>query len=233
MLAGSVTISVLILIFASEGFSTAIFAAVTAIVSVGILSAAVAAAVYTKPTWEDFRQQLLAYRVHFHAFSLRDATDTALQSKVVPELNEETTQQFLMMPNLFGPPVFLIPSDGEIVVKFQVGIVSDEDEREVGLRFNLIVPADWDLTTTQADHDISPARILYPLGPSEIEVTYSIATRTLSPREMDVFYAEIRPRRDALTLVGRQSPMAFRVGLGPRTDPIRHDWTIEIQDPKS
>jgi hypothetical protein len=178
-----------------------LFAGLTAIASLGILISAVAAAVYTKPAYDEFRKQLRPYQLHFEDFTLEDHRGQPLRTKVLTQLDATSTQRFLMAPETFAPPVFVISNTHGSIIKFQVIFDSDEVDRNIDVHFNLIAPACWEMNTTQDNHKIVRTSVPYKIGASGIDT----------------------PQR------GTTWPMAFRLGL-QRGEPIYQEWSIEIED---
>lgn len=229
IIAASLIAFILVSVFVSNIFATELFAGLTAIASLGILISAVAAAVYTKPAYDEFRKQLRPYQLHFEDFTLEDHRGQPLRTKVLTQLDATSTQRFLMAPETFAPPVFVISNTHGSIIKFQVIFDSDEVDRNIDVHFNLIAPACWEMNTTQDNHKIVRTSVPYKICDTEVEATFSLAERTLTPDVKLVFFAEMRFTGIDTPQRGTTWPMAFRLGL-QRGEPIYQEWSIEIED---
>jgi hypothetical protein len=228
-----VSVILLLILVPNMIFATELFAGLTGVVSIGILVAAIAAAIYTKPAYDDFRRQQAPYDIRVQHFSLKDSNGNPLQTKTFGELDDESAQDLLMLPETFAPPVFMVRPDTDILIKFQAELRSYERDRNVELRFNLIVPSFWDILTEQPEHSVAQTTVSYMLGGSPLDVRYTISKRETPPNFRSIFYADIRARPDDIqSILGKTWPMAFRCEIGTRGEWIRHDWSIEIPDIK-
>jgi hypothetical protein len=225
----SVSVILILILVPDMIFATELFAGITGVVSIGILIAAIAAAIYTKPAYDDFRRQQAPYDVRVERFSLKDSYGKRLQAKMSLNLDDESAQNFLMLPETFAPPVFIVCPDTDILIKFYVEFVNHERDRQAELGFNLFVPSSWDLHVEQPEHGVARTTVPYELGGSTLDVKYTLAQRVSNPNGRIPFYADIRAGlSDMQSIFGKTWPMAFSCRIGTRGQSIRHEWSIEI-----